>query len=404
MVMNPEASNTEAASSWAGTPNSTAHIDALDGIRGVAILFVFLFHYSGGLRGLDSSPAWFLRFCSALWCGVDLFFVLSGFLITSILRDARGRSRYYVNFYARRVLRIFPLFYATLVAVTLVLPALGLTPDPHGALGRDRAWFWFHGGNFAILRYGWIRLGLYWSLAVEEHFYLIWPWVVARLSRRALLGVCIAIFVLSPPIRLLSASLLGDDAPYVFTLCRLDGLATGAFLALAAARPGRFESLARPAWFWLGTSTAALVAIVAWRRSFSFQDPVVFGLGFSLLAVGSGALIVASCAARRSSLLGRFVNNAGLRWLGRISYGLYIFHDALWPWFNANFPPDRIVATLHVSRWLGGALYLGLGFSISVLAAWASWHWFESPILRLKRFFPSGSPPAVEGQGDRPVA
>jgi len=159
-------------------------VPALDGLRGIAIILVMLHHftYYRPTSGIDEQIVSVLIF---FWTGVDLFFVLSGFLITGILLDTRGNERYFTSFYARRILRIFPLYYLILFLALVVLPKF---PAVHTVLiGQDASvdlppqWpYWLYLTNFSIADRGWVHgwVDVAWSLAIEEQFYLIWPLVV----------------------------------------------------------------------------------------------------------------------------------------------------------------------------------------------------------------------------------
>src|SRR5689334_3654448 len=182
-------------------PASGQHVPALDGLRGVAILSVMLFHYvTASGFGED---AWVTRkiigACGCLWTGVDIFFVLSGFLITGILLRAKGSPGYFVNFYMRRLLRIFPLYYGALVVIFLIVPHLvhDVTPGVKRILD-SQAWMWGYSQDFAISYHNadyfdvdWMWVGHFWSLGVEEHFYLVWPLLVFALAPRALTATCL---------------------------------------------------------------------------------------------------------------------------------------------------------------------------------------------------------------------
>jgi len=160
-------------------------IPALDGIRGLAILMVMLFHYGGNLERTNPIGRLVGGLFSFGWSGVDLFFVLSGFLITGILLDSRNAENYFSSFYARRVLRIFPAYYVSLALLLLILPMLD--PPLRLSLPSDQWMYVFYAQNWVgIFDYpGRGLLTPYWSLAVEEQFYLVWPLVVARVCRRA---------------------------------------------------------------------------------------------------------------------------------------------------------------------------------------------------------------------------
>ena len=225
-----------------------ARVEALDGLRGFAILAVVAFHAMfldvGLLGGARPAPTDVYPTLALLgWCGVDVFFVLSGFLITGILLRSKGAPGYFRNFYARRALRIFPLYY---LVVGLLLFGLG-RPATSGA---EKASYLLYYQN---VRYALVGEGSFdaarlvtWSLAIEEQFYLVWPTVVWLCSRRALVGVCIAVVVGAIALRLwLLAG--GLHTTHFLTPCRLDTLAVGALLALLPPPPR-----------WLGVACAWL--------------------------------------------------------------------------------------------------------------------------------------------------
>jgi peptidoglycan/LPS O-acetylase OafA/YrhL len=175
---------------------SGQRIPALDGIRGLAIALVMFHHFTlyGGMRPDFVLDKVYRHVALVGWVGVDLFFVLSGFLITGILHDSRSDRHYFRNFYMRRTLRIFPLYYGVLAATFLVLP---LVLDVSGScreLLRDQAWYWTYLINVQIGLDYWpscFVLGHFWSLAVEEQFYLVWPLLLYLLGRRGMLALCV---------------------------------------------------------------------------------------------------------------------------------------------------------------------------------------------------------------------
>ena len=172
------------------TRASTSRVPALDGLRGIAVLLVLIHHFSGiPAAGLGVPTGFYrewLRFATIGWAGVDLFFVLSGFLITSILYDAKGPAlAFFKNFYARRALRIFPVYYVLVVFMLFLLPWIIPGEEAASAKLRDnQLWLWFYLRNIqsladfqSLIGTGHL-VGHLWSLAVEEQFYLVWPMVV----------------------------------------------------------------------------------------------------------------------------------------------------------------------------------------------------------------------------------
>jgi peptidoglycan/LPS O-acetylase OafA/YrhL len=186
--------------------NATAfkprHVPALDGLRAIAVLMVLLCHFQ------LATPHWIWRVLHQGGFGVYLFFVLSGFLITRILLSEKNKPAYFRNFYARRTLRIFPLYYGVLALQFWVL--LPIFPTPRIlADAHYQGWLWAYGYNILTAVKGhfvfssdWMWLGHFWSLAVEEQFYVVWPFIVLALGRETLLKLCIGIVALTPILRL----------------------------------------------------------------------------------------------------------------------------------------------------------------------------------------------------------
>ena len=206
-----------------------SYIPQLDVLRGVAVLEVMLYHAAGLLPALPLE-----RPFSAGYTGVDLFFVLSGFLITGILIKSRDSGGYFKNFYARRALRIWPLYYALLIFTFIVLPVIA--PQLRTAIfTRSHPWqsFLFFVQNLMLKRQAFDTLRVTWTLAIEEQFYIVWPVIVRFAPRRMLKPLALFAVLVSLAVRWSSTS--GLTAPvntYTNTLARLDGLGLGAFLAL----------------------------------------------------------------------------------------------------------------------------------------------------------------------------
>ena len=352
----------------------------LNSLRGIAVLMVMLYH--GFYWGLDLTrfaPAKRL-FLTTAWSGrlgVNLFFVLSGFLITGLLIDSRARSDYYKRFFIRRSLRILP-------ALFLVLIALLIT---HAAPLKFVLLSFVYLSNLTPLFGVAIAYPVLWSLAVEEHFYLAWPAVVRNFSNRFMLALCIAIVALSPLSRLISfylASRSGWVSYRIFdyTWNSADGLACGAFLAifLREFQPSRKNFaklllflLAGAVGFWIvgfpfGIITrrlplGAALQIVPWNLAFTAM------LGF-LLLLGSGPW-------KRWSRL------PALEFLGDISYGLYLYH--LLVLRGIQWLDNRgAFQSVHIDPFWDLGLQFLMLLSASILVAYVSRRYFEEPILRLK--------------------
>lgn len=358
------------------------HIASLDGIRGLAILAVLFFHlYPASERDPLSHLA------RAGWLGVDLFFVLSGFLITGILLDTRDDPRVFRNFYARRALRLLPLYVVLMLAIALV---------SRFALGQPfTRWtlpFFAYAANL-VINFGAANgvaplfdMTSLWSLAVEEQFYLLWPSVAVRVRRtRMLLWICIAGITLAVALRWTASFthfFLARNADLELPL-RLDSLLSGAALAvLVRSRRGR-ELLRRPlldAMFAAAALGAALPFVL--HPHLNMYGPLVARFVLLAAAIASAALIaLALDAPSWAARLGRL---RGLRFLGRYSYGIYLLHCPLTPWLY-RYTLRRGPHTLRTHA-LSLALAAAYG-AASIALAVVSYHALELPFLRRKRDF-----------------
>ena len=260
------------------------YIPELDGIRGLALLMIFTNHYAG-FSGNGTVIAYLSGATKSLWCGVDLFFVLSGFLITGILLDARGTGNYFTKFYARRSLRIFPLYFAVLGFTFFILPSLiAMTSDSDRRLIANQGWLWTYTTNFETMVNGRntafkgdsVWLYHLWSLAIEEQFYLIWPFVIAFVPLHRIRLICWACFIICPLVRVtLGFTSLPTLAAYEATFARLDSLTLGSLLALfvrvslGASKPatyGRFKTSQASGSFLNTITDSVLVVLLYFSR------------------------------------------------------------------------------------------------------------------------------------------
>jgi peptidoglycan/LPS O-acetylase OafA/YrhL len=378
-----------------GTRSKTlgSHVAALDGVRGLAIVMVLFVHFVGNevpqnrLEGLARKIANY-----GVW-GVDLFFVLSGFLITGILWDAKRGPHFFRNFYIRRTLRIFPLYYGVLSLLFLILPHVpAFYPPALREAAAHQAWIWPYATNFYIARKGsWALtyVSHFWSLAIEEHFYLVWPLVVFLCSRRALIRICCGAIAFSLVLRcVLAFGGVGDIALQVLTPCRLDTLCTGGLLAVLA-REGGLDDLAkraRPALLGLGS---LVVLVSAWHASTLNVEPLAVPLRGTLIAAFFGALLIRAITAGPNALLTRFFCSRTMRFFGKYSYGLYVFHAIIAYGFEQT-QPDLWLTPVMGSHLAAMAVRAVIGTLAAVLVSVVSYEVFEKHFLRLKdRFAPA---------------
>jgi peptidoglycan/LPS O-acetylase OafA/YrhL len=391
-------------------PENRAFFPALDGLRAIAFLMVFFQHFYALPWG---------------WTGVNIFFVLSGFLITGILFDTRLDAHRARNFYVRRTLRIFPLYYGIFLGLLLLWPIFHWRWSAawlawplylanylrllHGASLPEsplnlaaNAWL-----RSPLLPHTQIYLGHFWSLCVEEQFYLVWPWVVFWVrSRRILLWICGLSVVLVPLLRLLAQhtapAWMVHGNMFNATPFQLDSLLLGGFLALLWRGPYRARLLT------LGRLSAVLFAIITiaflahsidphalpnWRSAYRYPTwQPSFGTTFADLFA---AALVLCCISPTGWFVGLF-SLRPLRWLGRISYGAYVFHDIF-----HDLYAHTSVALGHHSTYCAthtAGLTVILGLTTTFLLAWLSFRYFESPFLNLKERWTLRTPSADPAQ------
>jgi len=368
---------------------------------------VLLYHFVAQTTATNRLEASVNRVLAYGALGVDLFFILSGFLITGILYDSRDDPSYFRNFYMRRVLRIFPLYYGVLAVVFFVVPQI---PDLRGSdiagLERHQAWAWLYGVNlYLAIQGGWVLSYIehFWSLAVEEHFYFVWPVLVWLLAGRpkVLLRTTLAIAVLSFAARV-AASLAGVSpvAITVLTPFQLDALCVGAFFAVRVRQPGG-ESASRRAVLPMALVAGTAVALqFALHRYTDSGLPLLRSMREGMFRILLAAVLLEALVAPASSVVSRFFRSGPMIALGKYSYGLYVYHHFLSYYFTRHgteFALARAVGSHPVAV----AIQAVGGIGVSMAVAWLSYELFEKRFLRLKRFWhsPARRLHGVEPQG-----
>lgn len=358
---------------------SNEHCPALDGLRGLAILMVSVYRFG---RELDpaSHPAIAVvrRLVPVGQYGVDLFFVLSGFLITGILLRSKDRPHYYRNFIARRALRIFPLYFASLLLGLIVLPQLFGT-DMFDKARDQQLYLWTYTTN---LRMSWLNswcfgpFDHFWSLAVEEHFYLVWPAILC-FTRQRLLWVCLTLILTVLVGRTLAATNPAFGvAVETLTLFRLDALCMGGALALLILKYEHHEALRRKSlWVMLGLLPVLLALLLTGRKVLALPSTICP----AFMAAGMVVLLLS----QRSSLVAQIFQNRGLKFLGKYSYGMYVVQLPL----ATALTPRSLAFVLPEDPILSATVYVAFMIMLTILAALGTYFLIERPFLKMKSAF-----------------
>jgi peptidoglycan/LPS O-acetylase OafA/YrhL len=368
-------------------PISSGRLPVLDGIRGLAIIWVVLHNTTDLLPPTLHGASHVLAFLAHPgWIGVQLFFALSGFLITGNLVDTQRASNYFRAFYARRALRILPLYYTVLILLLIVAPELHLAPTILQANPKQQL-------SLGLFIVNWTQaapygFGHFWSLAVEEQFYLFWPFVVHRLSARRLPVVCVSIALTALAVRgVMVFSGASSWTVYTATTSRLDALALGGagacLLRIPAARAWLVSRLTA-----VNLGVLALFVVgVPITHAYNTDAIECQIFGYTLLAFCCAALVTTVASGEgqaRPAILARILRWAPFRSCGKYSYAIYIFHQLIHKllgerWMLATFgahPPAHIVYLY--------SLTIGL---VSFGAAYLSYHLLERHFLALKYLF-----------------
>lgn len=363
------------------------HIAELDGLRGLAILVVTIYRFAkqvptDQVAGLVASRVIILG-----ERGVDLFFVLSGFLITGILLDSRDRANYLRNFFARRTLRIFPLYFLTLAGLLFAIPALFPQSQFFVEAKERQIYLWTYLTNIKIsLEGNWCfgALDHFWSLAVEEHFYLMWPFVVWILGRSRTLWFALLMAVLCAIFRIAFAAISTNGvAPDVMSFFRFDGLLLGSAVACAVRGPKGLQSIKHLASIGLGVSALLVVVL-------ELVSGRLLTISHSAWAVLLTCALILLLDSTKTSRVSQIFSSKILRSFGKYSYAMYIFQSPLIPLTAGLFSVASITAGLGYgteSSLLATFIYTAIMFPLTYISAVCSWHLLEKHCLKLKRLF-----------------
>ena len=360
-------------------PESITHLWQVDALRAAAISMVLVYHcFRVPRTGYVSEVI--VRVTGSLWCGVDLFFALSGFLITTILIKTHDQPGRYKNFIARRSLRIFPLFYAWLAIFFICAPWIGV--NDMGEMAAASPWAWTYTFNWFIAKVGGYPadpvIDHIWSLAVEEQFYLVWPilvfvckpkWVgwLAGCGVLVAWGIKLAMWAAGSPWEVIHTQ----------TYTRMDGLLAGGLVAWLRIYHWESDAVKRGMFWALMLSAGGLVVLGGayghlWpAEQTAVPATLLYSIFFAALLaqfVRGGAVI---------ERLRPLLDTDLVRWIAKLSYGIYLSHWILWRWFAAA--PEA----WNSVWWQKGISVVALSLLISLVLYWL----IEVPFLRMKRFF-----------------
>ncbi len=332
----------------------------------MAVLLVII-HHTFGLSDYPLNRIWYFG-----WVGVDIFFVLSGFLITGILLDTRLKPNYYRNFIGRRTLRIFPLYYLVLALFFILIPKT----EEFRYLIDHQEYFWTYTQNLLFAFQGWppnSTLNHFWSLAIEEQFYLIWPFLVLWVPTKHIPKIILTGISISVTIRFVYPEM---PFAYTFTAARFDTLLIGALLAFGIRHHQLLlKKIAVPG---LLLSIAGLLMVVVISRSVSMGNPLIIKFGYLFIALSSGAVLI---LVFEQGIIGKYLRGIlEQRWLlflGKYSYGIYVYH---WIIYNLYY---QEILQLVTHDWLALPIYL----AVTLIISYGSYHLWEARFLSLKKYF-----------------
>lgn len=346
------------------------YVKEFDGWRGLGIVFVVLAHYF---------PGYFI----GSWVFMEMFFVMSGFLITGILLDSKGKRNYFKGFILRRVLRVFPLYYLTLILLFFLIPNSWLDLEYHK---EHQLWFWLYVENWLYAIDGWPKvkaLSHFWSLSIEEQFYIMWPIVVFAFSRKGLIRFCIFLFFFSILFRNVGENLgFVIPFPYVATFGRMEGIVLGAIIAVLVRTNKSFIER----YTVTTTVVSGLLALVVFvfAGTMHMEKPAIYRFNYTLVDLFFAGMIVMTLCNKELIFFKKLLNIKIFKKLGVMSYCIYIFHHPILVIVQSNLLDYFITRT--ESENLSKLLCVGLAFVVTIPVVYVIHKKIEMPMWKLKRY------------------
>ncbi len=358
---------------------TNTHILSLDGIRGAGMITVMLYH--------------FFTVPYAAWFSMDSFFVLSGFLITGILLDTKAQKHYFKNYIARRMLRILPLYYGVLIIAFIIVPLFVSKSNlsPYSVYYQNQAYFWVYLQNWILLLKepqlkGTSRIFLHlWSLAVEEQFYIVWPLLVLIFNVKNLVKVIVALILFSISLKCYYF-FSGYTWHYTYfnTFCRLDSLCIGALLAVAVRNNSIVPTLNKIAPYFFKILLIVLLLAIAVVRPKMPNNQFLEPVGTTLFAIFFAAMMLYCLSVHKNNLVKRILELKVLRFFGKYSYSMYIFHVPVLALLRPNL---FVFLHKHMPSNFAYVIDNIICFVLVILVSQITWFLIEKPALKLKRFF-----------------
>lgn len=373
-------------------PITSKHIPILDGIRAYAVLMVCIVHFfqvdESSLYDTNQYLGVFLfKFSQIGLKGVELFFILSGFLITGILINSKKSPNFFKTFYLRRFIRIFPLYYFVLAISFLVLPYF-INVDTAGKdVIKQQAWLWTYTSNLSgfFNQSSWDAslnfpsFGHFWSLCVEEHFYIFWPFLIYFSSEKWLTRIMWSLVALSV-FSVIFVYVFGDLIPVLkWSTIRCSGvLSIGGLISYYRQNTLQYNRIIKISKKLILPFGILFVLVNFIPRIYEIHDVLTFYTSVLFF------VFVLVISLEENKIMSNLFNHKSLYFIGKISYGIYVYHGLLRPYFKTyiyenmqQYINNGIVCSL---------LFTGIATSISIVIAWISWQLIESPVLKLKKY------------------